>query len=178
MLNRYSRLAYHVRDQILDLVLAKRGDNTWRLEDLARKFEVSRTPAREALADLGCVGLVEPMRYRGFRGTFRGPDDIHTRVRILTAALTEGETPEPGKVPQRIANAAGGQWAEVQWAVLSAWPRNAHHWGLDGRRALPLLEDATARIDAATSAVEIADAVRAYGVRLVDLERQSLLSSR
>lgn len=56
-----------VRESLADDILSGRLESGTRLDEvsLARRFEVSRTPVREALRELAAVGLVQTRAHSG-----------------------------------------------------------------------------------------------------------------
>lgn len=69
-----SALAEYLRDEIL-LGEFNPGQNL-RLEEIAKRFDVSTTPVREALSDLADEGLVTIFPHRGAIVTRLSPDDL------------------------------------------------------------------------------------------------------
>lgn len=74
-------MARALRSRALDALLysiqcgqLKPGE-TYKTEDLAKEYGVSRTPVREALAELEAKGLVQVVRGQGFTVTEQSPDD-------------------------------------------------------------------------------------------------------
>lgn len=80
-------LADHVYDAILDLLIdgELQAGATLGIDGLARQFEVSQTPVREALARLESTGLVRRTALKGYRvAPVATPEEL---VRLMQARL-------------------------------------------------------------------------------------------
>jgi len=156
-----------MRDRIRDVLVARILDGTYpaglQLKELilAREFNVSQAPIREALRELEGTGLVTSERYRGTR--VRGADSVEMResyelrlmmeVRSIERAMPlTGEM--AGKLESCITNMAaavarGDSEQYIDWALnfhrslvemggngtfLKLW--DSLHWDVRGRIAL------------------------------------------
>jgi len=116
-------MARALRSKALDALLysiqcgqLKPGE-TYKTEDLAREYGVSRTPVREALAELEAKGLVQVVRGQGFTVSEQSPDDArHVSevrqilemwvMRRIAGRLTDDETAELGELIAEVEVAA------------------------------------------------------------------------
>ena len=89
-----------MRDRIRDVLVARILDGTYpeglQLKELslAREFNVSQAPIREALRELEATGLVSSERYRGTR--VRGADSVEMRESYELRLLMEVRSIERG----------------------------------------------------------------------------------
>ncbi len=115
-----------MRDQIRDVVVLRIQDGTYapgdRLKelDLAREFNVSQAPVREALRELESSGLVQSERYRGTYVRAITPQE--TREAYQLRACME-ETAAQLAVPASKEDLALLQ-ADVDAVVVAAWAKD------------------------------------------------------
>jgi len=156
-----------MRDRIRDVLVARILDGTYpaglQLKELtlAREFNVSQAPVREALRELEGTGLVTSERYRGTR--VRGADSVEMRESYELRLMMEIRSIERGlpmsaatdeKLQTCITNitaavARGDSEQYIDWALnfhrglvemggngtfLKLW--DALHWDVRGRIAL------------------------------------------
>ena len=156
-----------MRDRIRDVLVARILDGTYpaglQLKELtlAREFNVSQAPIREALRELEGTGLVTSERYRGTR--VRGADSVEMResyeLRLMMEIRSiERGLPLTGAMADRLqscvtnmstAVARGDSEQYIDWALnfhrsvvemggngtfLKLW--DALHWDVRGRIAL------------------------------------------
>lgn len=156
-----------MRDRIRDVLVARILDGTYpagmQLKELslAREFNVSQAPLREALRELEGTGLVTSERYRGTR--VRGADSVEMRESYELRMLMEARSIERGlplsvatdqKLQACITNmsasaARGDSEQYIDWALsfhrglvemggngifLKLW--DSMHWDVRGRVAL------------------------------------------
>jgi DNA-binding GntR family transcriptional regulator len=156
-----------MRDRIRDVLLARILDGTYaaglQLKELslAREFNVSQAPIREALRELEGTGLVTSERYRGTR--VRGADSVEMRESYELRLMMEVRSIERGlplspemaeKLQSCITNMSdavsrGDSEQYIDWALcfhrslvemggngtfLKLW--DSLHWDVRGRIAL------------------------------------------
>ena len=156
-----------MRDRIRDVLVARILDGTYpagmQLKELslAREFNVSQAPLREALRELEGTGLVTSERYRGTR--VRGADSLEMRESYELRLMMEARSIERGLplsaataeklqtcVTNMSASAAHGDSEQyIDWALsfhrglvemggngifLKLW--DSMHWDVRGRIAL------------------------------------------
>ncbi len=156
-----------MRDRIRDVLVARILDGTYpaglQLKELslAREFNVSQAPIREALRELEGTGLVTSERYRGTR--VRGADSVEMRESYELRLMMEIRSIERGlpltapmaeKLQSCVSNMAtavarGDSEQYIDWALifhrslvemggngtfLKLW--DALHWDVRGRIAL------------------------------------------
>ena len=78
-------LREHIKDQILERILDGTYEPGERLVEtrIAREFETSQVPVREALRELEALRFVESEPFRGARVRAFTLDEIEDRLRIL-----------------------------------------------------------------------------------------------
>ncbi len=156
-----------MRDRIRDVLVARILDGTYpaglQLKELnlAREFNVSQAPIREALRELEGTGLVTSERYRGTR--VRGADSVEMRESYELRLMMEVRSIERGlpltaamaeKLQSCVSNMAaavarGDSEQYIDWALnfhrslvemggngtfLKLW--DSLHWDVRGRIAL------------------------------------------
>jgi DNA-binding GntR family transcriptional regulator len=156
-----------MRDRIRDVLVARILDGTYpaglQLKELslAREFNVSQAPIREALRELEGTGLVTSERYRGTR--VRGADSVEMRESYELRLMMEARSIERGlpltaamteKLQSCITNMSdavsrGDSEQYIDWALnfhrslvemggnrtfLKLW--DSLHWDVRGRIAL------------------------------------------
>ncbi|MEJ0006492.1 MAG: GntR family transcriptional regulator [Steroidobacteraceae bacterium] len=156
-----------MRDRIRDVLVARILDGTYaaglQLKELslAREFNVSQAPIREALRELEGTGLVTSERYRGTR--VRGADSVEMRESYELRLMMEARSIEHGmplsaamieKLQSCISNMAAAVARSdseqyIDWALnfhrslvemggngtfLKLW--DSFHWDVRGRIAL------------------------------------------
>jgi DNA-binding GntR family transcriptional regulator len=156
-----------MRDRIRDVLVARILDGTYpaglQLKELslAREFNVSQAPIREALRELEGTGLVTSERYRGTR--VRGADSVEMRESYELRLMMEARSIErglplsaamAGKLQSCITNMSdavnrGDSEQYIDWALsfhrslvemggngtfLKLW--DSLHWDVRGRIAL------------------------------------------
>lgn len=139
--------------------------------ELAKQLGVSATPVREAMLDLVTEGLVESVRYRGFRVLAleeKDLDDI-THIRVLLEAPTVAAlTHSPEALTPDVVKSLRAQCAEMVSAAASN--RVSDFIAIDRAFHLDLLRLAgNARLVAIVE--RLRNSTLRYGLRSMDRER-------
>jgi DNA-binding GntR family transcriptional regulator len=130
-----------MRDRIRDVLVARILDGTYpaglQLKELtlAREFNVSQAPIREALRELEGTGLVTSERYRGTR--VRGADSVEMRESYELRLMMEIRSIERG-LPLTAAMAEKLQTcvSNMSTAVTRGDPEQYIDWALNFHRSL------------------------------------------
>jgi DNA-binding GntR family transcriptional regulator len=123
-----------IRDRVRDLLVARILDGTYpagqRLKELtlAREFNVSQAPIREALRELEASGLVASERYRGTR--VRGTDlqemrESYELRMLLEVRAVELGVPYPSQVIEELAARVAGMSQAYAGKDLSRFSEHA-----------------------------------------------------
>jgi len=130
-----------MRDRIRDVLVARILDGTYasglQLKELslAREFNVSQSPIREALRELEGTGLVTSERYRGTR--VRGADSVEMRESYELRLMMEVRSIERGlPLSTEMAEKLQSCITNMAAAVARSDPEQYIDWALNFHRSL------------------------------------------